>query len=157
MSKNGKQSAPDPEAEFLAEQSKLAKRAIGHVVGEMKQNLLHSADVRAWAVRYPLPTVAAAAAAGVGAGLAVRSAVSGKRDEPDGAADSKPAERAAPESDSNDNSAKAAGTVASGLRWVAAGLASAAAEALFAAARSQIESALSHSRNGENGDLSRDN
>jgi hypothetical protein len=156
MSKNDEQSAPDPEAEFLAEQSKLAKRAIGHVFGEMKQNLLHSADIRAWAVCYPLPTVAAAAAAGVGAGLAVRSAVSGKRDDPDGAADSKPAERSAPEADSTDTSAKAAGTVASGLRWVAAGLASAAAEALFAAARSQIEIALSHSSNGEHGNKSGD-
>src|SRR5260221_8952023 len=73
MSKNKKSSAPDAEAEFLSEQSRLARQALSTVLGEIERNLLRSADVRAWAARYPWPTAATATVAGVGAGVAVKS------------------------------------------------------------------------------------
>src|SRR5438309_9290825 len=73
MSKNKKPSASDAQAEFLADQSRLARQALGTVLDEMQRNLSRSADVRAWAARYPWPMAATASIAGVGAGVAVKS------------------------------------------------------------------------------------
>ena len=85
MSKNGKSKSSDPEAEFLAEQTRLAKQAIGQVIGEIEHNLARSADVRAWAARYPWPTVAAATAAGFGAGIAASAVIHSKNGHSNGA------------------------------------------------------------------------
>ena len=88
MSKNGKSHTTDPEAEFLAEQSKAARQAIGTVIKEIEGNLARSADVRAWAARYPWRTVAAATAAGFGAGIAAAAIVHPKKSDSNGHADS---------------------------------------------------------------------
>src|ERR1700757_3870555 len=69
-------SVPQQEADFLAEQTQLAKLAIKTVIEEMESNLARSADVRAWAARYPWPTVATAAVGGAAAGIAVKSMIS---------------------------------------------------------------------------------
>jgi hypothetical protein len=143
MAKNHK-SAPEQEADFLAEQARLAKLAIKTVLGEIEQNLARSADVRAWAARYPWPTVATVAAGGAAAGIAVKSMITsnGKSTNENGHFD---AERIADfnvEVRSKKSAEKKPGTFASGLRWLATGLATAAAEALFAAAREQLQSAL---------------
>jgi hypothetical protein len=144
MSKNHKSSASDIEAEFLAEQSKLARQAISTVLGEMERNLLRSADVRAWAARYPWPTAAAAVVAGAGAGVAVKSMLPSNGKATNGAAavagDRIPEVRV--EVGPKKSTSKKPGTLASGLRWLATGLATAAAEALIATTRQQVEAAL---------------
>jgi hypothetical protein len=150
MSKNKKSSAADAESEFLAAQSKLARQALGTVLGEIERNLLRSADVRAWAARYPWPTAATAAVAGAGAGIAVKSMLASNGKATNGAAGTganrlpelrvevtpkKPRE-------------KKPGAVASGLRWLVSGVATAAAEALFAATRQQVEATLKKPQDG---------
>ncbi len=144
MAKNQK-SAPQQEADFLAEQSRLAKLAIKTVFDEMEQNLARAADVRAWTVRYPWPSVATAAAGGAAAGIAVKSMVSsnGKSTNGNGHFDhERMAELHVEVSPEKPSHKKSAGTLASGLRWLATGLATAAAEAFFAATSEQLQSAL---------------
>ncbi len=145
MSKNGKSHATDHEAEFLAKQSKAARQAFGTVVKEIEGNLARSADVRAWAARYPWPTVAAATAAGFGAGIATAAIVHPKEANSNGTAENHvdvEAENAHAELKLQSTPEKRSGKLAGGLRWLAGGLAAAAGEALFAATRKQLESAL---------------
>ncbi len=145
MSKNGKSHSTDPEAEFLAEQSKAARHAIGTVIKEIEGNLARSADVRAWAARYPWRTVAAATAAGFGAGIAAAAIVHPKKSDSNGHADGDVqvnARNADAEMKLQDTSETRSAKLAGGLRWLAGGLAAAAGEALFAATRKQLESAL---------------
>jgi hypothetical protein len=150
VSKNKKSSASDAEAEFLAEQSRLARQALGTVLGEIERNLLRSADVRAWAARYPWPTAATAAVAGVGAGVAVKSMLAPNGKATNGAAGA--AANRLPELhvevSPKEPSEKKPGVVASGLRWLVTGLATAAAEALFAATRQQVEAAIKQPQDG---------
>jgi hypothetical protein len=150
MSKNGKSHTTDPEAAFLAEQSKAARQAIGTVIKEIEGNLARSADVRAWAARYPWRTVAAATAAGFGAGIAAAAIVHPKKSESNGRAESHApvdARTADAEMKLQDLPEKKSAKLAGGLRWLAGGLAAAAGEALFAATRKQLESALTQPGN----------
>jgi hypothetical protein len=145
MSKNGKFHKTDPEAAFLADQSKTAQQAIGTVIKEIEGNLARSADVRAWAARYPWRTVAAVTAAGFGAGIAAAAIVHPKKSQSNGSAD-KRVETEVGDVDvemrlQHDPETRS-GRLAGGLRWLAGGLAAAAGEALFAATRKQLESAL---------------
>jgi hypothetical protein len=153
MSKNGKSKSSDPEAEFLAEQSRLAKQAIGQVIGEIEHNLARSADVRAWAARYPWPTVAAATAAGFGAGIAASAVIHSKNGQTNGAVNEErfqaEADTAPAAAEPKIRPAKRSGGIGGGLRWLAGGLAAAAGEALFAATRKQLESALSQTSDDE--------
>jgi hypothetical protein len=145
MSKNGKSPAKDPETAFLAEQSKAARQALGTVVKEIESNLARSADVRAWAARYPWPTVAAATAVGFGAGLATAAAVHPQKSQSNGVAEEQlevDAGGAHAELKLQDRPGNSSSKVVGGLRWLAGGLAAAAGEALFAATRKQLESAL---------------
>jgi hypothetical protein len=152
MSKNAKANSGDPEAEFLAEQSRLAKQAIGQVIGEIEHNLARSADVRAWAARYPWPTVAAATAAGFGAGIATSAVIHSKNGHSNGADSEERLQAEAGKvpsaAEPENRSAKRSGGIGGGLRWLAGGLAAAAGEALFAATRKQLESALSRRDSG---------
>ena len=152
MSKNGKSKSSDPEAEFLAEQTRLAKEAIGQVIGEIEHNLARSADVRAWAARYPWPTVAAATVAGFGAGIAASAVIHSKNGHSNGAANEErlqaEAGNAPASAEPTSRPAKRSGGIGGGLRWLAGGLAAAAGEALFAATRKQLESALSQRDSG---------
>jgi hypothetical protein len=148
MSKNGKSHTTDPEAEFLAEQSKAARQAIGTVIKEIEGNLARSADVRAWAARYPWRTVAAATAAGFGAGIAAAAIVHPKKSDSNGHADSDVQARSADaEMKLQDRPEQKSAKLAAGLRWLAGGLAAAVGEALFAATRKQLESALTQPGN----------
>ncbi|HTU26705.1 MAG TPA: hypothetical protein VMF30_14955 [Pirellulales bacterium] len=52
------------EADFLAEQAAAAQRALSDTLRRMKADLGDTADLAAWARRYPWPTVGIAAAAG---------------------------------------------------------------------------------------------
>ncbi len=65
---------PRGEGELLDHESHLARGALGRLRGEILESLKRSADVRAWAERFPWPTLGAAAVAGIGAGWAVGSA-----------------------------------------------------------------------------------
>ncbi len=148
MSKKRK-SAPQQEAEFLETQTRIAKEALATVLAEMKQNLAHSADVRAWANRYPWPTVATAAVAGAGAGVAVKSVISSGK-HTNGAAGS-PNDRISElhiEVKPKKKAEKKQGTIAGGVTWLLTGLATAAGEALFAATRKNVEATLRQSQNG---------
>jgi len=151
MSKNKKSSASDTQAAFLAEQSRLARQALGTVLGEIERNLLRSADVRAWAARYPWPTAATATVAGLGAGVAVKSmlAPNGKATNGAAGAGANRLPELHVEVTPKKPSKKKSGTLSSGLRWVATGLATAAAEALFAATRQQVEAALKQPQDGQ--------
>jgi len=143
MAKNHK-SAPRQEADFLIEQTRLAKLAIKTVLEEMEQNLARSADVRAWAARYPWPTVATAAVGGAAAGIAVKSMISsnGKSTNGDGHVDYQQVPDVHVEVSRKQPPEKKPSALASGLRWLATGMATAAAEALFAATREQLQSTL---------------
>lgn len=147
--KEKRKSAAEQEADFLAEQSRLAKEALQTVLGEMKRNLARSADVRAWAERYPWPMAATAAGVGVGAGMAVKSVISGKST--NGHAPL-PAEERIPalhvEVRAKEQAKKKPAAIVRGLRWLVTGLATAIAEALFAATRKNVETALKHQQNG---------
>ena len=143
MAKNHK-STSQQEADFLAEQSRLAKLAIKTVLDEVQQNLARSADVRVWAARYPWPTVATAAVGGAAAGIAVKSMISsnGRSTNGNGHFDPQRVAELQVEVRPKKPPEKKPGTLSSGLRWLATGLATAAAEALFAATRQQLQSAL---------------
>ena len=68
---------PDPprhEAELLDREAQLARDALQRLRGEILESLGRSADISAWAARYPWPTLGAAAVAGVGAGWALGNA-----------------------------------------------------------------------------------
>lgn len=65
---------PRSEAELLEHESQLARGAVQRLRHEIMQSLRRSADVKAWAVRFPWPTLGAAAVAGIGAGWAIGSA-----------------------------------------------------------------------------------
>ena len=150
MSKNKKSSAPDAEAEFLAEQSRLARQALGTVLGEIERNLLRSADVRAWAARYPWLTAATATVAGVGAGISMKSmlAPNGKATNGAAVASANRLPELRVEVSPKKPSEKKPGALASGLRWLVTGLATAAAEALFAATRQQVDAAIKRPQDG---------
>jgi hypothetical protein len=64
---------PRNEAEFLDRESRLAREALLRLRGEMLDSLGRTADVAAWTARYPWPSLATAAAAGIGAGWALGS------------------------------------------------------------------------------------
>jgi hypothetical protein len=56
--------ARQSETEYLAGEADAAREALAATLAEMRQSLKDSADVRAWAQKYPWATLGAAAAAG---------------------------------------------------------------------------------------------
>ena len=68
---NGKKPASLSEADFLAKQAADASAAMRNAWADLKRTLVHSADVRAWAQKYPWLTTGAAVAVGVVAGYAL--------------------------------------------------------------------------------------
>jgi hypothetical protein len=89
------------EADFLAEQAAAARRALSVTLERMRADLGDSADLSAWARRYPWPTVGIAAAAGFLAVVAVGSPASSAATEAssplgeNAAADERPSSRRA--------------------------------------------------------------
>lgn len=57
--------------EFLDRESRLAREALRQLRGEALESLSRSADVSAWAERYPWQSLGVAATAGLGAGWAL--------------------------------------------------------------------------------------
>ncbi len=71
---NDKQANKLSEAELLRQQADEARRAVAQAFNRIQDDLKASADVKAWACRYPWPTVGAAAAAGFLTAVAVTPA-----------------------------------------------------------------------------------
>lgn len=134
---------PRGEGELLDHESELARGALGRLRDEIFESLKRSADVRAWAARFPWPTLGAAAVAGIGAGWAVGSATRHQT----------PAEEAAeaaegmPSADAYDAAAvHPAGRLVSGLGTMVGAFASAAmgaaTQAVVAAIKETIHESL---------------
>jgi hypothetical protein len=62
------------EADYLAREVSDAKAALLNTIGELRNGMASSADLRAWARRYPWAAVGAASVAGFAAGTAVTPA-----------------------------------------------------------------------------------
>jgi ElaB/YqjD/DUF883 family membrane-anchored ribosome-binding protein len=76
------------EADFLADQAAAAQRAMSVTLERMRADLGDTADLAAWARRYPWPTVGMAAAAGFLAVLAIRSPAASRANESSAAGES---------------------------------------------------------------------
>ena len=61
-----KPNEPASEAEFLAAEVRAARSALHRIVDDVPDATVRAADVRAWGERFPLATLAAAAAGGFG-------------------------------------------------------------------------------------------
>ncbi len=113
--------------------------------GEIMESLKRSADVRAWAARFPWPTLGAAAVAGIGAGWAVGNAT--RRQTPEEAAfeGQSPAAQEA-------EAAHPAGRLVSGLGTIVGAFASAAMGAATQAVTAAIKETIHESLHPEPGE-----
>lgn len=135
---------PKNEADYLERESRVAREALVAMRGEITKSLGRTADVSAWTRRYPWASLATAAAGGLAAGVAVKSAATGKSATADAGNEQYKMNGAAHRNDSATAQASAhpAGRMVSGLGVLLSAAMSAAAVAATQAITEIVKSSV---------------